>query len=173
MSFKENKYHIRIPDDLREPCLWIYILMVSGSPYTAREVEHQYRCALYLLNTICPDMAPNTPTYTILDLGGGSTQTVFEPMSASEGHLEKGGHKHELLFGRRNYILHRCPYPGYSLIDARTHIDLDGGQLMDFVASLRLMLSKKESENYFIDNPSPVKGTGESWRLKMRKSFQV
>lgn len=89
MSFKENKYHIRIPDDLREPCLWIYIPMVPGSPYTAREVEHQYRCALYLLNTICPDMAPNTPTYTILDLGGGSTQTVFEPMSASEGHLEK------------------------------------------------------------------------------------
>jgi guanosine-diphosphatase len=45
--------------------------------------------ANYLLGTIKADTPKDTPTYAVLDLGGASTQIVFEPMfSSSDQRLE-------------------------------------------------------------------------------------
>jgi guanosine-diphosphatase len=112
--------------------------------------------ANYLLNTIRADTPKNTPTYAVLDLGGGSTQIVFEPMFASEGgRLEEGEHKYDLTFGGKTRILYQHSYLGYGLMSARRHVH----QLVDFMASLRLNPSDKETGNNFIGNPCLAKGT--------------
>ena len=47
-----------------------------------------------LLGTIKASTPPDTPMYTILDLGGASTQIVFEPVFASSDmQLEEGEHR--------------------------------------------------------------------------------
>lgn len=111
--------------------------------------------ANYLLNTIRADTPPNTHTYAVLDLGGASTQIVFEPVFASDGRLEEGEHKYDLLFGGRNHVLYQHSYLGYGLMRARMHVH----RLVEFMASLRLTLSNKESENHFVGNPCLAKGT--------------
>lgn len=79
----------------------------------------------YLLGKIGgPD---HTPTAAIFDLGGGSTQIVFEPTfeSASGGMPEKlaeGDHKYELQFGGREFELYQHSHLGYGLMSARAEI---------------------------------------------------
>ena len=77
----------------------------------------------YLLGKIGgPD---KTPTAAVFDLGGGSTQIVFEPTfkkSPSGGmpeQLSEGDHKYELDFGGRQFILYQHSYFGYGLMSAR------------------------------------------------------
>ncbi|KAI5859481.1 guanosine-diphosphatase [Durotheca rogersii] len=80
----------------------------------------------YLLGKIGgPDQSP---TAAILDLGGGSTQIVFEPTFkdlASGGMPEKlaeGDHKYELSFGGRKFELYQHSHLGYGLMAARNSI---------------------------------------------------
>jgi guanosine-diphosphatase len=90
--------------------------------------------ANYLLETIRADTPANTPTYAVLDLGGASTQIVFEPtFSQPNAALEEGEHKYELEFGGRTHVLYQHSYLGYGLMRARAHVH----QLVDFMASLR------------------------------------
>ena len=76
----------------------------------------------YLLGKIG---GPNkTPTAAVFDLGGGSTQIVFEPTfkSPSKGMPEKlaeGDHKYKLNFGGRNFELYQHSHLGYGLMEAR------------------------------------------------------
>ncbi|KAH0547549.1 Guanosine-diphosphatase [Glutinoglossum americanum] len=76
----------------------------------------------YLLGKIGgPD---KTPTAAVFDLGGGSTQIVFEPTfkSSSGGMPEKlaeGDHKYELDFGGRKFTLYQHSHLGYGLMAAR------------------------------------------------------
>ncbi|KAL9109878.1 MAG: hypothetical protein Q9227_005581 [Pyrenula ochraceoflavens] len=77
----------------------------------------------YLLGKIgSPD---KTPTAAIFDLGGGSTQIVFEPtfkQSPSGGmpeSLAEGDHKYELKFGGRDFTLYQHSHLGYGLMAAR------------------------------------------------------
>ncbi|KAL3480388.1 nucleoside phosphatase GDA1/CD39 [Aspergillus californicus] len=77
----------------------------------------------YLLGKIGgPD---ETPTAAIFDLGGGSTQIVFQPTfekSASGGmpeHLAEGDHKYDLQFGGRHFELYQHSHLGYGLMAAR------------------------------------------------------
>ena len=77
----------------------------------------------YLLGKIGgPD---KTPTAAVFDLGGGSTQIVFEPTfkkSPSGGmpeELAEGDHKYELDFGGRKFTLYQHSYLGYGLMSAR------------------------------------------------------
>jgi guanosine-diphosphatase len=77
----------------------------------------------YLLGKIGgPD---ETPTAAIFDLGGGSTQIVFEPtfeQSKAGGmpeHLAAGDHKYELKFGGREFDLYQHSHLGYGLMSAR------------------------------------------------------
>lgn len=90
--------------------------------------------ANYLLNTIRANTPANTPTYAVLDLGGGSTQIVFEPtFSQPDSILEDGEHKYELEFAGRTHVLYQHSYLGYGLMEARNHVH----QLVEFMASIR------------------------------------
>ena len=79
----------------------------------------------YLLGKIGgPD---TSPTAAIFDLGGGSTQIVFEPTfkGAKGGMPEKladGDHKYKLTFGGRSFELYQHSHLGYGLMAARESI---------------------------------------------------
>ncbi len=76
----------------------------------------------YLLGKIGgPD---KSPTAAVFDLGGSSTQIVFEPTfkSPSKGmpeKLQEGDHKFSLKFGGRVFELYSHSHLGYGLMDAR------------------------------------------------------
>ncbi|KAK4632033.1 putative guanosine-diphosphatase [Fulvia fulva] len=80
----------------------------------------------YLLGKIGgPD---KTPTAAVFDLGGGSTQIVFQPTfkEASDGgmpeQLAPGDHKYDLKFGGREFTLYQHSYLGYGLMEARNNL---------------------------------------------------
>lgn len=79
----------------------------------------------YLLGKIGgPD---KSPTAAVFDLGGGSTQIVFEPTfkSPSKGMpetLAEGDHKYSLDFGGRQFVLYQHSHLGYGLMAARESI---------------------------------------------------
>lgn len=79
----------------------------------------------YLLGKIGgPD---KSPTAAIFDLGGGSTQIVFEPTfkTPSGGmpeRLAEGDHKYALSFGGRDFELYQHSHLGYGLMKAREAI---------------------------------------------------
>jgi len=80
----------------------------------------------YLLGKIGgPD---KTPTAAVFDLGGGSTQIVFQPTfpEAHDGGMPEkmleGDHKYELAFGGREFSLYQHSYLGYGLMEARNNI---------------------------------------------------
>jgi guanosine-diphosphatase len=81
--------------------------------------------ANYLLGKIGgPD---DTPTAAVFDLGGGSTQIVFEPNFKKQGggmpeKLAEGDHKYELSFGGRDFTLYQHSYLGYGLMAARENL---------------------------------------------------
>lgn len=77
----------------------------------------------YLLGKIGgPD---KNPTAAVFDLGGGSTQIVFEPTfkGAADGgmpeKLAEGDHKYKLDFGGQNFELYQHSHLGYGLMAAR------------------------------------------------------
>ncbi|KIY44409.1 hypothetical protein FISHEDRAFT_67520 [Fistulina hepatica ATCC 64428] len=89
--------------------------------------------ANYLLNTIRPDTPKDTPTYAVLDLGGASTQIVFEPKFVGDDKMQEGDHKYQLTFAGRKHELYQHSYLGYGLMRARRHVH----QLVEFTDSLR------------------------------------
>ncbi|RMZ74739.1 hypothetical protein DV737_g5787, partial [Chaetothyriales sp. CBS 132003] len=77
----------------------------------------------YLLGKIGgPD---HTPTAAIFDLGGGSTQIVFQPTFPAPEHggvpekMQDGQHKYTLRFGGRDFDLYQHSHLGYGLMSAR------------------------------------------------------
>jgi guanosine-diphosphatase len=80
----------------------------------------------YLLGHIGgPD---KNPTAAVLDLGGGSTQIIFEPTFPDHPRgglptkLAEGEHKYALSFGARNFDLYQHSYLGYGLMEARNNV---------------------------------------------------
>ena len=80
----------------------------------------------YLLGKIGgPD---HSPTAAVFDLGGGSTQVVFEPtFKASKNggmpeHMAEGDHKYKLSFGGRDFELYQHSHLGFGLMEARNTI---------------------------------------------------
>ncbi|KAI9830487.1 MAG: Guanosine-diphosphatase [Phylliscum demangeonii] len=68
-----------------------------------------------------------TPTAAVFDLGGGSTQIVFQPTfkSPSGGlppKMAEGDHKYALKFGGRDFTLYQHSHLGYGLMAAREAI---------------------------------------------------
>ncbi|EDR00213.1 uncharacterized protein LACBIDRAFT_334333 [Laccaria bicolor S238N-H82] len=107
--------------------------------------------ANYLLGTIKASTPPDTPTYAVLDLGGASTQIVFEPvLASSDMQLEEGEHKCDLQFGGRNLVLYQHSYLGYGLMCARRHVH----RLADLMSTLQGMKPKAVA-----GNPCLAKGT--------------
>lgn len=80
----------------------------------------------YLLGKIGgPD---HSPTAAVFDLGGGSTQIVFEPSfegltdGGMPAKLAEGDHKYALDFGGRKFNLYQHSHLGYGLMSAREAI---------------------------------------------------
>ncbi|KAJ3328653.1 Guanosine-diphosphatase [Blyttiomyces sp. JEL0837] len=69
----------------------------------------------YLLSRI--GASKRQATAAIIDLGGGSTQIVFEPNQAVK--LIDGDHRVDLTFGDKKYVLYQHSYLGYGLMEAR------------------------------------------------------
>lgn len=69
----------------------------------------------YLLNKI--GQKDRKGTAAIMDLGGGSTQIVFEPNSPAVIAAEQ--HKTHIEFGGHKYVLYQHSYLGYGLMEAR------------------------------------------------------
>ncbi|ORX90600.1 nucleoside phosphatase GDA1/CD39 [Basidiobolus meristosporus CBS 931.73] len=59
------------------------------------------------------------PTAAVFDLGGGSTQIVFEPTFTNGTQLEYGEHQYQMDFGNHKYELYQHSYLGYGLMEAR------------------------------------------------------
>ncbi|KAH9480837.1 putative guanosine-diphosphatase [Psilocybe cubensis] len=111
--------------------------------------------ANYLLGTIKADAPKDMTTHAVLDLGGASTQIVFEPVFTSpDKRLEEGEHKYELKFGGRTHTLYQHSYLGYGLMRARMHVH----SLVNFMASIRTP-SEKEKKEKIIGNPCLGRGT--------------
>ncbi|GAB5591751.1 hypothetical protein Unana1_06651 [Umbelopsis nana] len=79
----------------------------------------------HLLGNFEP-MEPGTTdrsTAAIFDLGGGSTQIVFEPdLHGASEPLAEGEHKYELDYAADVYTLYQHSYLGYGLMEARKQI---------------------------------------------------
>jgi guanosine-diphosphatase len=79
--------------------------------------------ANYLLNKI-GEGSVSGDTLAVMDLGGASTQIVFEPSfpADSEQSLVEGEHKYSLSFGGKQYTLYQHSYLGYGLMRARRSV---------------------------------------------------
>ncbi|KAM6489986.1 GDA1/CD39 (nucleoside phosphatase) family domain containing protein [Amanita muscaria] len=95
--------------------------------------------------------AQTKETYAVLDLGGASTQIVFEPTFEQDDlAMEEGEHKYDLKFSGKKHVLYQHSYLGYGLMSARRHVH----RLVEFMDSLR-----GGKENSIVGNPCLSKGT--------------
>lgn len=120
----------------------------------------------YLLGKIGgPD---ETPTAAIFDLGGGSTQIVFQPTfetSKTGGmpqRLAEGDHKYELEFGGRYFELYQHSHLRYGLMAARDEIHKT-------VVESKLALNTKNLS--WLDEPIPHPCIGPGMQRQVNLTF--
>lgn len=75
----------------------------------------------YLLNNI--GTSKRKETAAVFDLGGGSTQIVFEPTDGDA--VLEGEHKYEIEFGGRKFTLYQYSHLGYGLMQARNKVNAE------------------------------------------------
>lgn len=63
------------------------------------------------------------PTAAVFDLGGGSTQIVFEPTLDSKTPMPEGEHVYVFRFGPHQYTLYQYSHLGYGLMEGRNKIN--------------------------------------------------
>ena len=123
----------------------------------------------YLLGKIGgPD---KTPTAAVFDLGGGSTQIVFQPTfpGASDGgmpeKLSPGEHKYNLKFGGREFDLYQHSHLGYGLMSARD-------ALHTLVVDKAKLTHKDELTALPISNPCITPGETKTVKVKFPATHQ-
>lgn len=84
----------------------------------------------YLLGNI--GSAEKLPTAAVFDLGGGSTQIVFEPEFKQDEKMLDGEHKYEFEFGDRKFSLYQYSHLGYGLNEGRNKMNVLA--IADFVS---------------------------------------
>lgn len=121
----------------------------------------------YLLGKIGgPD---ETPTAAVFDLGGGSTQIVFQPTfpkSKSGGmpeRLSEGDHKYDLQFGGRHFELYQHSHLGYGLMAARKAIH---------TSIIENMLASSPKDLSWLKQPIPNPCIGPRWRRMSLWNFR-
>lgn len=76
--------------------------------------------ANYLLGNI--GNKEKLPTAAVFDLGGGSTQIVFEPDFADGEQMVDGEHKYVFTFGDHKFTLYQFSHLGYGLMQGRNKV---------------------------------------------------
>ncbi|KAF9260943.1 hypothetical protein L218DRAFT_871239 [Marasmius fiardii PR-910] len=144
----ENRLRERYPFKLHEPD---GVVIMDGKD----EGVYAWITANYLLDTI-RDTTKEVDTYATLDLGGASTQIVFEPkFSKPDSSLEEGDHKYDLDFLGKKYVLYQHSYLGYGLMKARSRIH----HIVEFMASLDPSREKVEKDDLEVFwNPCIARG---------------
>lgn len=126
----------------------------------------------YLLDTIRGDSSKDASPYAVLDLGGGSTQIVFEPEfgdeKGDEG-LKEGEHKYELEFGGAKRVLYQHSYLGYGLMSARESVH----RVVQFMDSLRSGRNGAIDSMRMIHNPCLSQGTVKEVEIHMGEGDPV
>ena len=110
--------------------------------------------ANYLMDTIRADSPRTAAPYAVLDLGGASTQIVFEPVFDGATDMHEGDHKYELRFGGpagKTHVLYQHSYLGYGLMRARKSVH----RLVDFMAAAHT----SDAAPIEIGNPCLAQGT--------------
>lgn len=110
----------------------------------------------YLLGNI--GNAEKTETAAVFDLGGGSTQIVFEPQMGDSAKMAEGDHVYDFTFGGRQFQLYQFSHLGYGLMQGRNKINslvvksaLKDGQKLTKLASKSETKGAKAAET--IHNP--------------------
>ncbi|KAI9882719.1 MAG: Guanosine-diphosphatase [Watsoniomyces obsoletus] len=132
----------------------------------------------YLLGKIG---GPNhTPTAAVFDLGGGSTQIVFEPTfkgpaGGMPNKMAEGDHKYELTFGGRKFSLYQHSHLGYGLMAAREAVH-------KAVVEAQRLEHQRGSKEHHDDpswftkemiNPCLAPGTSRSVKIKLDKGHPL
>ena len=122
--------------------------------------------ANYLLSAIGPDVDAGTSSYAVLDLGGASTQIVFEPSFGvgSDDKMHDGDHKYELSFAGKTHTLYQHSYLGYGLMSARLSIHNLVAFMAEFGHSEASHLPSS-SKLTVVSNPCLSKGTQKTVKI--------
>lgn len=75
----------------------------------------------YLLGNIGNE--EKRPTAAVFDLGGGSTQIVFEPEFGDSEKMAEGEHKYDFTFGAHKFTLYQFSHLGYGLMQGRNKVN--------------------------------------------------
>ncbi|WVR05350.1 hypothetical protein IAU60_002364 [Kwoniella sp. DSM 27419] len=120
--------------------------------------------ANYLLNKI-GEGAESDDTLAVMDLGGASTQIVFEPTFAADSNqqLVEGEHKYSLTFGGKDFTLYQHSYLGYGLMRARRSVH----NLIAFTWSFGRGDVEWESLSEITEVPNPCLSKGTSRRVEL------
>ncbi|KAG9127785.1 Guanosine-diphosphatase [Ceratobasidium sp. 392] len=123
------------------------------------EGVYAWLTANYLLGTLSASTSASksfTNTYAVLDLGGASTQIVFEPTFPDSSHhgLLDGEHKYELTFAGRTHTLYQHSYLGYGLMRARRSVHNLVGFMWEFTHLGEGDLTKAEIANACLNRGS-------------------
>ncbi|KAI5120142.1 hypothetical protein M0805_001910 [Coniferiporia weirii] len=113
--------------------------------------------ANYLLDTIRADSPRAAHSFAVLDLGGASTQIVFEPDFSDDAAMADGDHKYELQFGGSTRTLYQHSFLGYGLMRARASVH----RLVEFMATFNNAPSAN-STTPDVEIPNPCLWQGSS-----------
>jgi guanosine-diphosphatase len=114
----------------------------------------------------------------VMDLGGASTQIVFEPQFAStQAQLAEGDHKYALSFGGRDFVLYQHSYLGYGLMRARRSVHNLVAFTWSFLQPNGGLDIDWDSLDEEVEVPNPCLGEGERKRVELdppgRKAVNV
>ncbi|SCU86221.1 LAME_0D05028g1_1 [Lachancea meyersii CBS 8951] len=93
------------------------VVVMSGE----EEGVYAWITANFLLGNI--GAGNKLPTAATFDLGGGSTQIVFEPSFPPNEKMTEGEHKYTLDFADHTYTLYQYSHLGYGLMEARNKVN--------------------------------------------------
>lgn len=131
--------------------------------------------ANYLANKI-GEGAQSEDTLAVMDLGGASTQIVFEPRfpADSDQALAEGEHKYQLTFGGKDFTLYQHSYLGYGLMRARRSVHNLIGFTWSFGQGSNIDWEELSEEKQ-VPNPCLSRGTSRLVELDPpgRKSVNV
>ncbi|KAF8310301.1 hypothetical protein DL93DRAFT_2126493 [Clavulina sp. PMI_390] len=120
----------------------------------------------YLLGSVGPAVPAGSQSYAVLDLGGASTQIVFEPTFGPQAKdkFAEGEHKYALKFGGKDFTLYQHSYLGYGLMKARQSVH----SLVEYMGDLSdANHNKHPSGPRVLANPCIARSTSREVKLSV------